>query len=307
MSGLYSMQTGDWWQAAVESAGVPRELLPAIREIGEPIGRLHPKLARRWGMANVPVVAGANDQTAAALGVGLTEPGEVTLGIGTALAAFQVVDAAAPMDSRLLRGPYFGGLQYRMGLCGTSGAAVLWARELLAPGQELDGLIEEVLSVEPGCGGLRADPCFEGEGVSSGALVGLSLQHERRHVFRAILEGIACAAREQLEILAAPARVFVTGGGATCDGWLQMLADLIGRQLQRPDQPQPGLWGTALAAGYGARMFDNLLKTARALRRPAERFTVSGAHAKVYASVYHDYLALRNAPLTGAARPKAAT
>ncbi|MDP6439539.1 MAG: hypothetical protein QGH74_07895 [Candidatus Brocadiia bacterium] len=86
-----------------------------------------------------------------------------------------------------------------------------------------------------------------------------------------------------------------------------MLADVVEGPLRRPGQPQPGMWGTALAAGRGAGLYDDLLKAARALRHPGESFTHSDAHAGTYARVYRDYLALRNAPLPAAARPKAAT
>jgi len=295
MSGLYSMKLNDWWAAALTSAGVPRAWMPQVVETGDAVGALRPELAERWRMNAVPVVAGANDQTAAALGLGLCAPGEVALGLGTALAAYQVIDAgASPHPERPLRGPYVGGLGYQIALSSTAGAAVGWTRDLLAPDKDEALLYAEALAVEPGCGGLRARPDFGDAPGSAGALLGLGLQHARGHVFRAVLEAVACVAREKLDMLDAPAAVRVSGGGAANDEWLRLLADVTGRTLERPDEPQAGLRGTALAAGCGAGMFDDMTEAVRARRPGGETFPPSGRNAGAYARLFQDYLALKS-------------
>jgi sugar (pentulose or hexulose) kinase len=235
-----------------------------------------------------------NDQTAAALGAGLCTQGDVTLGLGTALVAYQVIEPTAPPHpARLLRGPYVGGLAYQLALSSTAGAAVSWVREVLAPGVEADRLYSEALAVTPGCDGLRARPDFGDAPGSSGGLFGLTLAHTRAHIFRAVLEGVACVAREKLDLLSAREPVRVTGGGSANDGWMQVLADVTGRTLERAEQPHAGLWGTALLAGQGAGLFGDVLHAVQSTRRAGRRFTPCRAHASVYARVFDDYVRLK--------------
>ncbi|MCK4284133.1 MAG: hypothetical protein KAX44_07435, partial [Candidatus Brocadiae bacterium] len=269
---------------------------------------------REWGLDRMPVVAGANDQTAAALAAGLAQPGEAALGLGTAFVAYQVVRRDAPPPaSRSYRGTYIGGLAYELALCSTAGAMMEWTRELFANGRNWDEIMAEALSAEPGCAGLRANPNFgadcrePGGPEATAALVGLRLRHERRHLLRAVLEGAACAAREQLDTLDAGGTIAVTGSGSANTEWMQLLADVTGRRLQRMAQSQATLWGTALLAGHGAGLFTDLLETARSRRQGGETFSPSGGNDGVYAQVYRDYLEISQSVQSGARRGRRPT
>jgi sugar (pentulose or hexulose) kinase len=294
MSGLYSMRTGGWWPEAVECARVPPDALPDICEMGQTAGTLRTEIARRWGMDAIHVVAGANDQTAAALGVGLCAPGRTALGLGTALVAYQVISADAPAHpARPLRGPYAGGLAYHILLSSTAGAAVAWAQQTLAPGTGPDEFYAEALSAPPGCDGVRALIDFGDSPGSAGGLFGLTLAHKRSHVFRAVLEAVACIAREKLNMLDARGTVKVTGGGSTNDAWMQVLADVTERALERSEQADAGLWGTALLAGAGRGIFSDILSAAGAARHPCRKFSPSGEHAAAYRQMFEDYLRMK--------------
>ena len=291
MSGLYSMVHGDWWTPALETARTPARVLPMLRDMAEPVGVLSADLARKWSLNQVPVVAGANDQTAAALGAGLHEPGQAALGIGTALAVYKVIEASAPaLAWKPLRGPYPEGLQYRLGLCHTGGAAVDWVRKVLGPTESWEDFTAEALAVSPGCDGLRLYPDLTGEG---GKLVGLRLAHGRGHVFRAVLEGTACAVRELLDLLSVEGTVRATGGGSANEGWMQMIADVTGRCIETVPMRQTGLLGAALMAGHGARLFTGLLERVRLLRRPGRPFRPREKNRRAYEDVYRDYAVLK--------------
>ena len=292
MAGLYSMQHGEWWAPAVEAARVPVRALPALCAMGEVVGDLRREIADELGLPVVPVVAGANDQTVAALGAGLAAPGDAMLGMGTALVLYQVIEAdAGPSAGYPFRGPYPGGLHWRLALCSTAGAVLDWVRTVTGAGMEWDALFREALSAAPGAGGLRLDPNWDA--ATGGALTGLGLGHARRHVFRAALEGIACAAREEFEMLGVSGAVRATGGGSANDGWMQLLADVSGRTFERLDQPHVGLWGTAIMAGHGAGLFDDMLLTARAKAPPGRIFTARSGDRGVYERVYEDYRKMR--------------
>ena len=273
---------------------------------GGKAGRIRPEVARNradeFGIPVVPVVAGANDQTVAGLGAGLATPGDAMLGMGTALVLYQVIAAdAQPSAGYPFRGPYPGGLHWQLALCNTAGAVLDWVRNLTAAGVDWDTLFHEALSVAPGAEGLRLDPHWkvvEETPLAGGALTGLGLGHGRRHIFRAALEGVACAAREGFETLEVAGAVRATGGGSANDGWMQLLADVSGRAIERLDQPHVGLWGTAIMAGHGVGFFDDMLLTAREKAPAGRRFTARSGDRDVYERVYEDYRKLRT---TGAA------
>lgn len=277
MSGLYSMPRAGWWPEALAVARVPAAVLPSLAAVGEPVALLRADLARSWGLDRIPVVAGANDQTAAALGAGLVRPGETTLGLGTAMVTYQVVAAdAVPAACRPLCGPYPGGLRYQLLVCSLGGACLEWVRGLVAARRSWDRFFADALAEAPGAGGLRFRP-GSGAAGESAALSGIVPGHTGGQVVRAVLEGVAAAAREQLDALAVRGTVRLTGGGARHDGWAQMLADATGRTLERVEQPHAGLWGTAVAAGHGAGLFGDMLAAARAGRARGRVFRPGAA------------------------------
>jgi xylulokinase len=272
------MVSGRWWAEALDVARVPSAVLPSLTEVGEPVAPLRADLARSWGIDRIPVVAGANDQTAAALGAGLTRPGETALGLGTAMVTYRVAGATEPAPAcRPLRGPYPGGLRYQLLVCSLGGACLEWARGLSAPGRSWDRFFADALAAEPGGLRFRPDSGVSGE---SAALSGIVPGHTGAQVARAVLDGVAAAARDQLDALGARGTVRLTGGGARNDGWVQLLADTTGRALERVEQPHAGLWGTAVAAGHGAGIFPDMLRAARAGRAHGRAFRPSGARRR---------------------------
>ena len=299
MSGLFSMIENDWWAEAVAAAKVAPEALPTIRDIGEAAGVLAGELAQQWGIPKIPIVAGANDQTAAALGAGLCNPGDAALALGTALVVYQVVaPEASALGTPDLWGPYVGGLKYQL-RCHNTGCAVIdWAGELFALDDNYETLFSEAVGASPGASGLRFSPHLGGAGADrpGGALVGLGLAHARPQILRAVLEGLACTAREQLDMLCVADGAIVTGGGAANDGWLQLIADLTGRTLLRSDEKQATLKGTAMMAAHGAGLADDLLKLAGEQRTTGTRFSPRAELTEIYEKVYRDYLRLRGSP-----------
>ena len=290
MSGLYSLPRRDWWPKALAAAGVEERLLPELRDFGEVIGSVQPSFCSRWKIGPVPVVAGANDQTAAALGAGLAGPGDAMLALGTAMVLYQVIPAATPpAASQPHRGEYPGGLHYQLGLWSTACAVLEWARGFLAPDAAWDDLFDEALRVPFGAEGLRACPEFD----RGGMLDGLALRHDRACVMRALIEGLACAARRLLDDLSVEGQVLVTGGGALHDGVVQLFADVVGRPLARVEEPQASVRGAAILAGAGAGVYPDVLAAARRLRKDGRVFLPSPDRRDACETLYRDFLALR--------------
>ncbi|HUW32671.1 MAG TPA: FGGY family carbohydrate kinase [Planctomycetota bacterium] len=295
MSGLYSMCEHGWWAPALQAARVSRRVLPELLDFGQAIGTVRPEIADALGIPPVPVVAGGNDQTTAALGAGLTNPGAATLGMGTAFVLCQVIDSGTPAASAFpFRGPYPGGLHWHLVLSNTAGAAMDWARKTLGGECAWDEFFAQALHVAPGA----ADATFDPDPNDGTCTIRAGLGSSREGLLRAVLDGTACTVHRLLDELDVPGAVRATGGGSRNDGWIQMLVDATGREFERCNQPHAGLWGAALMAGFGVGIFDDLLAAAEAARRGGRIFRPRPELRATYDRVYANYRALRAAELS---------
>ena len=125
-------------------------------------------------------------------------------------------------------------------------------------------------------------------------IAGLSLAHSRDHVFRAILEGVACGVRHNLETLAQlgarAERVVAVGGGAQTDTWLQIVSDVSGQRQEVPDVTLGACYGDAFLAGCSAGLLrrDQITEWVR----PGRSIEPDAALRPTYDALYDDYLDL---------------
>jgi xylulokinase len=210
-------------------------------------------------------VAGAGDQAAAALGVGIDSPGPVSVVLGTSGVVFAALPAYAP-DAQA-RAHVFchavPGTWHAMGVMLSAAGSAAWLREALAA--DLGTLEQEAARWEPGVEGLQFAPYLAGERTpypdpdARGAFTGLSLRHDRGALWRAMLEGVAFGLRDSLELLkelgATPEVGRVSGGGARSELWLQIVASVLGLPLERMESEEGSAFGAALLAGVREGVF----------------------------------------------------
>lgn len=267
-SGWLNLETDDYWDEALQAAGVERRLLPDLVGSAEPVAPLLPERALELGLPpGVLVVAGAMDQAAAALGAGIAVPGRVGVSFGTAL----VVTASSPTP---VTDPVHLPTTYRHALDGsflvlliepTSGALLTWLRDLLA-GDDPDSLdyarLDRLASGVPaGSDGVVALPFFEGGGQgalapATGGYLGLTLGTGRGHLARSLLEGTSYALRDLLGALAAlglPATELRTsGGGSRSALWQSIVADVCDVEVRPLRSSEASSAGAALLAAWGS-------------------------------------------------------
>ena len=295
MSGLYSMKDGAWWAPALKAARVPARVLPDPVEPGQPVAMLRAELCETCGIPIVPVVAGANDQTAAAVGLGLVSPGSAMLGMGTAFVAFQVIDGDAPAPSTLpFRGPYLNGLHWQLAYSDNAGGTMNWARRTLAGGCSWDDFYSQAVQTAGRHDGLHFDPDLTD--LESFRLQGQQPEL-RQQMLRAVVESAACTARRLLDELGVEGAVRAAGGASRNDAWMQMLADATGRPIERLDQPHAGIWGTALMAGRGAGIFPDVLAAAGRTRRAGHIIQPRSHLRGFYDLVYRNHMIYRKSML----------
>ena len=237
----------------------------------------------------VPVAAGAGDQAAGALGVGvdgLGRAGPVSIVLGTSGVVFAAADAfAADPEARVHAFCHaVPGGWHSMGVMLSAAGSLRWLADAVAPpggsGADIGVLVEEARAWEPGCEGLTFLPYLAGERTphadpdARGVFSGLSLRHDRGALTRAVLEGVAFGLRDGLDLVAenagTPSLGRVSGGGARSRLWLQILASVLELPLQRVAVDEGASFGAALLGGVAAGVFGDVHEAVAACVRPGE-------------------------------------
>ena len=301
-----------WSSDLLERVGIDGRILPPVFESPEICARISRDGAAALGVpVGTPIVAGAGDQAAGAVGMGITRPGAVSATIGTSGVVFAATDR--PVTDPRGRLHTFchavPGRWHVMGVTQAAGLSLRWLRDLVAPDGSVtyDDLTAEAARVPPGSGGLLWAPYLMGERTPHcdpairAALVGLAANHGRGHVARAVLEGVAFSLRDTFTIfsdLAVPVeRIVVGGGGARSALWREIQASVYGRAVETIAADEGAAYGAAILAGVGARVWDTVDAAVDAtVRRGVTTSPVADAVATMndrYAHYRRVYPALR--------------
>jgi xylulokinase len=282
-----------------------RVLAPA-----EPIGVVKEAMAREWRLdPQTLLVAGTNDQYAGALGAGNCRPGILTETSGTCLALVTLTRRLPrPMPPGLLGGPFpVEPYCYALAYAKTAGVVLDWFQRELGGGMTLRQLDRLAARIPAGANGLAVLPHFEGmvspvpDPRVRGVISGLALRHTRVHIYRAILEALAFALRENVEFLRdcglRPRVVRSIGGGARSDLWLQIKADVLGVPVERPAVTEAAVMGAAMLAAVGCGDRASLRQASESLYRCARIFEPQRHNRAAYAEAYRRYQRLRESSL----------
>ena len=258
-----------WSKEMLEISKIEEALLPKVFESPEISGYVHQEGANQVGLRpGIPVVAGAGDQAAGAVGMGIVKPGAVSATIGTSGVVFAATSAPVLEPHGRIH-TFCHAIPNRwhvMGVTQGAGLSLRWFRDQFGAGtgdgrDPYDRLADEAAKTPPGADGLLWAPYLMGERTphldpnARGALVGLTAQHTRAHVIRAILEGVAFSLRDSLtlfrEIGVPIESIRLGGGGARSPLWQQIQADIYGMPVELVEADEGGAYGAALLAGTG--------------------------------------------------------
>jgi len=275
---MYDLHTSDWATDILDRCELdPARLAPVQLGHEAVVGLLDRTVARQIGAGgDILLVSGGHDQACAALGSGVIRPGLAMVSTGTA-EVVEVAMTAPILDESLRKGGIsiyrhvVPGLYVAMTLNHSGGMALRWFRDTLCRDQcarvaETGGDAYDLILAEAPAGptGLMVLPHFSGAGTplldvhSHAAILGLTFATTQAEIAKAILEGLTCELRLNLELLRdAGIRLEVlhaVGGGARSEMWLQMKADICRVRLRVPQITEAACLGAALLAAVGARM-----------------------------------------------------
>jgi xylulokinase len=289
----------DWSDEMLRLTDLDRSHMPRLCEGSEATGTLRAELATRWGMAgNVTVAGGGGDNAASACGVGAVAPGTGFISIGTSGVIFVTADnfRANPQSAVHAFCHAVPGTWHQMGVSLSAAGSLDWLSRIV--GVDAGTLAAELGDAPAGPSPLRFLPYLSGERTPHndvavrGAFVGLDQGHERRDLVQAVIEGVAFAFRDCLDVitmpLAEPRRLIAVGGGSRSRYWLSAIATVLGLPIAVPTDGDFGAaFGAArlgLAAATGADPFE--ICTPPAIRETIEPIA---SLADDYAAAHADY------------------
>jgi D-xylulose kinase len=281
------------------------------------------------------VVTGAGDQQSAALGVGVVAPGEIkcTTGTGSFILAYLDKPNLDPQKRVLCSCHAVPGTWVQEASIFTSGATLRWFRDQVG---QPESVIAEETGQDPyeiminqaeespmGANGLLLIPHLVGAGAphwnphAKGVIFGLALGHQRKDIYRAVLEGVAFEIRKNIEVFKGigiePKELKLTGGGSRSDLWNQIYADVLGITCVRNVIEEATSLGAAILAAYGAGIFPDIAKAAESLCKVDKKWGPHEDRNKFYEKMYkfscelynflesnNLYKMLPNLPSTGA-------
>jgi xylulokinase len=293
-----------WSSTVLQAVEVDVSALPALHESPQVCARVSASGAAATGLAaGTPVVAGAGDQAAGAVGMGIVTPGAVSATIGTSGVVFAAT--SAPLVDPKGRLHTFchavPGRWHVMGVTQAAGLSLRWFRDSFSNGAG-DGyqqLTAEASAIAAGSDGLLWAPYLMGERTphldakARGMLVGLSASHTRAHVIRAILEGVAFSLRDTFtifeEMKVPVTRIVLGGGGARSAVWRQIQADVYGKEVEILEAEEGAAYGAAILAGVGAGLWPSVDEACARVLRVRERVSPQAASVAAMNTSYAAY------------------
>ena len=309
---LLDVVNRNWSDALLDLLDIDKSLLPRLHESPEVTGTLHEEGARALGLrAGTPVVGGAGDQAAGAVGNGIVAPGIVSATLGTS----GVVFAHSDLPTRDPKGRVHTmchavpGRWCVFGCMLSAGGSFQWLRNQLG-GDEMAAakkkridpyelLVASARQAPAGSEGLFFLPYLTGERcphpdpAARGGWIGLTSRTTRQMLIRSLLEGVTFGMRDALEIMrqmGIPIReVRASGGGARSDFWRQLQADIYNLPIVITNATEGPAYGVALLAGVGTGAWSSVEQACKASIRQTAKIAPNRKLATTYDRYYNTY------------------
>lgn len=262
---LYGIREQRWIEARVDEVA-PGLAMPELKWPSEVAGVVSEGAAEKTGLpAGIPVAVGTTDSWSEAASIGVRGPGDLMLIYGSTMTALEV--SREPLYTRSLfsTAGTFDGTYALAGAMSTSGALTNWLSGLVGD-VPFEKLTEEAAGVGMGSGGLVVLPYFSGERTpisdpdARGVICGLTLSHERGHLYRAMLEATAFGVKHVFESMREAGgraeRLVAVGGGTKGGLWTRIVSDATGEAQLLPEQTIGASYGDALMAGIACGLVD---------------------------------------------------
>lgn len=304
-----------WSDEVLQKLGIDKSLLGKVYESPEITGRVSSAAARETGLVSgTPVVGGAGDNAAAAVGTGVVVNGRAFTTIGTSGVVFAhsdkvAIDPAGRVHTFCCAVP---GEWHVMGVTQGAGLSLKWFRDQFcdaemrtAAGMGVDPyyLMDQEAAKSPiGSNRLLYLPYLMGERTphldpnARGVFFGLSAMHEKRDLLRAVMEGVSYSLKDCLSVFEEMGLqvedMAACGGGGSSKLWRQMLADIYNCEISTIASKEGPALGVAILAGVGAGLYRSVPEACDAIIRKGGSQQPVPENVAAYQPCYQVYTSL---------------
>lgn len=309
---LFDVKNRGWHKGLMELLDIPAEFMPNAYEGPEVTGTLSKEVAAATGLPEgIPVVAGGGDQAAGGVGCGIVRTGVLSSTVGTSGVVFAFADRVSlDPEGRVHTFCHsVPGKWHMMGVVLSAGGSLRWYRDALCAEEKAraaetgrdpyEYITDAAATVPPGAEGLLFLPYLTGERTphkdpyARGAFVGLSLRHGKPHLARAVLEGVAYAMRDSLDIIRGMGvpvqQVRASGGGAKSAFWRQVQADVNGAPLATINVDEGPAYGAAILATVATGLYASVEEACDAIIHVVDTCEPDAACTKQYDAWFAEY------------------
>ena len=309
---LLDVNKRSWCKPVLSALQIDEDMLAKCYESQEVTGRVLPKVAARLGIpAGTPVVGGAGDCAAGAVGTGIVKPGIVSASLGTSGVVFAFSNKVQ-IDPKGRVHTFCHAVKNKwhvMGVMLSAGGSFKWLRDTLGAEEiaeagkkgvdPYDILCRKAAKAPIGSEALIFLPYLTGERTpyanpnARGGWIGLTARHGKEHLIRSVIEGITFGMNDSLTIVKEmnikPKEIISTGGGAASRFWRKMQADVYGHKVTTVNATDGPAFGVALLAGVGTGVWKNVPQACEATIKTTSKVTPDRRASKAYQPCYELY------------------
>jgi xylulokinase len=307
---LFDVTREAWSERMFDFFGIPRAMFPEVRNSDEIIGRVTPQAAQLTGLkAGTPVVNGSSDNSAAALGAGMINAGQVTLIIGTAgvISVCSNKPLSDPQNRTMNWHYCLRDKWVTLGVMQTAGESLNWFKnafdqdEVLSSGDIFEQYNQVIKNVPDGSAGLIFLPYLNGErtpywdSAARGVFYGVNLTTTKAHFIKAVMEGVSFGLRNNIETVESLGininEVRAVGGGLKSQIWLDILGKILHKPIVTVSVPDTANLGNILLCGHALGIYPSL-KDAIAQTVTTDKRVSFETSSEVYERQYPIFLEL---------------
>jgi xylulokinase len=296
-----------WSNEVLSKSGIDVAFLPSLHESPHVCGKISAAGAEATGLrVGTPVVAGAGDQAAGAVGMGIARAGAVSATIGTSGVVFAATDRPALDPAGRLHTfcHAIPGRWHVMGVTQSAGLSLRWFRDRFGVAAKdgrdpYDILAEEATAAPAGSEGAFWVPYLMGERTphldpnARAALIGLTASHTRGHIIRAVMEGVAYSLKDTFtifdEMKIPVTSIRLGGGGARSPLWRQIQADVYAHEVEIVAAEEGAAYGAAILAGVGVGAWSSVDEACDRVVRVAARIAPNPTDSRTMQQSYPIY------------------
>jgi xylulokinase len=299
---LLNVPERKWSDEILSGLEIPKEWMPQLYESSEISGIVKKGLCEELNLPeNLIVVAGGGDQAAGGIGTGTVSEGITSLVLGTSGVVFAHsdkprIEASGKVHSFCHAVP---NAWHVMGVTLSAAGSLQWYRNTFHNGADYSELTKAAEEIQPGSEGLFFLPYLSGERTpyadanAKGTFIGATVRHNSAHFTRAVLEGVAFSLRDCFElnknIGVKTEQVRISGGGAKSKMWIQILSDLLKKEIVTLTSTEGAPYGAAILAAVASGKFNSVYEACASIIKIKTTTTPNKENINIYEDFYNIY------------------